>query len=135
MKFCLNNIELLLSGKKMRLIASYPPYSNVKEGVFCILHMLRIHTVLLKWNNNYRFHIILNDMNTLGIKQPCIMIAKNEVLFEQYRTAFKREKDAIDIDGEDAINSNRLFFDFMLRMFDHINQLYEKERVFLLIRS
>ena len=36
------------------------------------------------------------------------MIAKNEVLFEQYRIALKRYKDAIGIEGEDAINRNRL---------------------------
>ena len=86
----------------------YIPSYNVKEGFFCILHMLRIHTGLRKWNNNDRFHIILSDKNPLGIKQPCIMIAKNEVLFEQYRIDLKREKYAIDIEGEDAINSNRL---------------------------
>ena len=74
-------------------------------------------------------------MNPLGIKQPCIMIAKNEVLFEQIRIARKRDKDAIDIEGEDAINCNRLFFDFMLRMFDHLNQFYDMEKVFLLIQS
>ena len=88
------------------------PSSNVKEGVFCILHMLRIHTGLRKWNKKDRFHNILRDMNPLGIKQPCIMVAKNEVLFEQYRIDLKREKYVIDIEGEDAIDSNRLFFRF-----------------------
>ena len=63
------------------------------------------------------------------------MIAKNEVLFEQYRIALKRDKYAIDIDGDDAIDSHRLVFDFMLRMFDRLNQLYEIEKVFLLIQS
>ena len=29
------------------------------------------------------------------------MIAKNEALFEQYRIALKRDKDEIDIEGED----------------------------------
>ena len=53
-------------------------------------------------------------------------------MFEKYIIALKREKDAIDIDGEDAINSNRLFFDFMLRMFDHLNQLYEMEKCLLI---
>ena len=62
------------------------------------------------------------------------MIAKNEMLFEQYRIALKRDKYAIDIEGEDAINRNRLFFDLVLRMFDHPNQLYEMEKVFLLIQ-
>ena len=67
-------------------------------------------------------------MNPLGIKQPCLTVAKNEVLFEQYRIDLKQDKDAIDIDGDDAINRNRLFLDFMLRMFDHLNQLYEMEK-------
>ena len=71
-------------------------------------------------------------MNPLGIKQPCLTIANNEVLFEKYRIDLKRDKDAIDIDGEDAINGNRLFFDFMLIMFDHLNQLYEKEKSILI---
>ena len=48
-------------------------------------------------------------MNPLGIKEPCLTIAKNEVLFEQYRISLKRDKYAIDIDGEDAINRKRLF--------------------------
>ena len=104
------------------------PSSNVNEGVFCILQMLSIHTGLCKWTEKDRFHIILRDMNPLGIDQPCLTIANNEVLFEKYRISLKREKDAIGIDGEDAINSNRLFFDFMLRMFDHLNQLYEMEK-------
>ena len=52
------------------------------------------------------------------------MIAKNEVLFEQYRISLNRDKDVIDIEGEDEINCNRLFFNFMLRMFNHLNQLY-----------
>ena len=60
------------------------------------------------------------------------MIAKNEVLLEQYIIALKRNKDAIDIDGNDAIDSHRLVFDFMLRMFDHLNQLYEMEKSLLI---
>ena len=91
--------------------------SNVKEGVFYTLQMLRIHTSLRKWNKKDRFHIFLCDKNPLGIKRPCIMIAKNGVLFEQYIISLKREKYAIDIKGEDAINCNRLFFDFMLRFY------------------
>ena len=46
-------------------------------------------------------------MNPLGIDRPCLEIASNELLFEKYRIALKREKDAIDIDGDDAINSHR----------------------------
>ena len=60
------------------------------------------------------------------------MIAKNAVLFEQYRISLKRDKYAIDIEGRDAINRNQLFFDFMLRMLDNLNQLYEMEKSLLI---
>ena len=73
--------------------------------------------------------MLLHDKNPLGIKQPCIMIAKNEVFFEKYRMALKRDKYAIDIQGDDEIKRNRLFFDFLLRKFDNLNQLYEKEKI------
>ena len=67
---------------------------------------------MLKWNKKDQFHHIFRDMNPLGIKQPCIMIAKNEVLFEKYRIALRRDKYAIDIEGEDEIKRNQLFFRF-----------------------
>ena len=69
--------------------------SNVKEEVFCILQMLRIHTGLRKWNNKDRYHILLRDNNPVGINRSCINIVKNEVLFEKYRMALKRDKDVI----------------------------------------
>ena len=72
-------------------------YYNVKEGVFYILQMLRIHTGLQMWNKKDQFHIFLRDKNPLGIKRPCIMIAKNGVLFEQYIIYLKRDKYTIDI--------------------------------------
>ena len=71
-------------------------------------------------------------MNPLGIDRPCLKIAKDEFLFEKYRIALKRDKDAIDIDGNDAIDSHQLVFDFMLRIFDHLNQLYEMEKSLLI---
>ena len=45
-------------------------------------------------------------MNPLGIDRPCQNIAKDEMLFEKYRIALKRDKDAIDIDGNYAIDSH-----------------------------
>ena len=54
------------------------------------------------------------------------------MLFEQYRIALKRDKDEIDIEGEDEIKRNQLFFDFMLRTFDHLNQLYEMGKSLLI---
>ena len=53
-------------------------------------------------------------------------------MFEKYRIAIKQDKDAIDIDGDDAIDSHQLVFYFMLRMFDHINQLYVMEKSLLI---
>ena len=61
--------------------------SNVTEGFFCILQMLRIHTGLQKWNKKDQYHILLRDNNPMGIDQPCIKIANSEVLFEKYRMA------------------------------------------------
>ena len=90
--------------------------------------MLRIHTGLQKWNNNNVYDIHLREINPIGIDQPCIKIAKSELLFEKYRMDIKRDKDAIEIQRDDAIKRNRIFFDFMLRMFNHLNQLYVKEK-------
>ena len=71
-------------------------------------------------------------MNPLGIYWPCLKIAKDELLFEIYIIALKQDKDAIDSDGNDAIDSHRLVVDFTLRMFDHLNQLYEMEKNLLI---
>ena len=94
--------------------------------------MVRIHTGLQKWNKKNRYHILLRDNNPIGIDQPCIKIANSEVLFEKYRMDLKRDKDAIEIQKDDAIKRNRIFFDFMLRMFNNLNQLHEKEKSFLI---
>ena len=71
--------------------------------------MLRIHTVLRKWNKKDQFHMLLRNKNPVGINLPCIKIAENEVLFEIYRMDLKRDKDAIEIQGDDAIQHKRLF--------------------------
>ena len=68
---------------------------------FCILQMLRIHTGLRKWNKKDLYHILLRDNNPLGIDKSCIKIANNEVLFEKYRMALKRDKYAIEILKDD----------------------------------
>ena len=63
-----------------------------------------------KWNKNNVYDKHLREINTIGIDKPCIKIAKSELLFEKYRMAIKRDKDAIEIQGDDAIKSNRFFF-------------------------
>ena len=71
--------------------------TNVKEGVFCILQMLRIHTGLRKWNKNNVYHIHLRENGPIGINEPCIKIANSEVLFEIYKMALKQDKKSIEI--------------------------------------
>ena len=71
-----------------------------------------------------RIHWELNDHALyLQIMRCCLI---------KYIIVLNPEKDAIDIEGEDEIKRNRLFFDFMLRMFYHLNQLYEKEKNLLI---
>ena len=94
--------------------------------------MFRIHTGLQKWNKNSIYDIHLRENNPIGIDQPCIKIANSEVLFERYRMAHKQDKDAIEIQKDNAIKRNQIFFDFMLRMFNHLNQLYESEKSLLI---
>ena len=57
----------------------------------------------------------------MGTDQPCIKIENNEVLFEKYRMALKRDKDAIEIQKDDAMSVTKYFFEFMLRMLNHHN--------------
>ena len=92
---------------------------------FGILQMLRIHTGLRKWNKNNVYHIHLREHNPIGIDQPCIKIENSEVLFEKYTMALKQDKNVIEIQKDDTIKLNRIFFDSMLRMFNNLNKLYE----------
>ena len=46
--------------------------------------------------------------------------------------ALKREKNAIEIQKDDSIKRNRIFFDFVLIIFNHLNQLYDKEKSLLI---
>ena len=70
----------------------------------------------------------------MGIDKPCIKIANNEVLFDKYRMDIKQDKDAIEIQKDDAIKGNQLFSDFVLRMFNHLNQLYEQGKSLIIYR-
>ena len=45
--------------------------------------------------------MLLCDKNPVGTNRPCIKIADIEVLFEIYRMALKRDKDAIEIQKDD----------------------------------
>ena len=46
--------------------------------------------------------------------------------------ALKQDKYDIEIQKDDAIKRDQIFFDFMVRMSNHLNQLYEKEKSLLI---
>ena len=71
--------------------------------------MLRIHTGLRNWNKKNVYDEHLRKINQTGIDEPCIKIAKSEMLFEKYRMALKRDKDVIELQKNDAIKHNRIF--------------------------
>ena len=53
-------------------------------------------------------------MNPFGIHEPCIKIAKNELIFEQYIMNLNRYKYDIEVQkDDDAINCNQILFDLM----------------------
>ena len=63
-------------------------------------------------------------MNPFEIGKPCNNIARRELLFEQYRMALKGGKYDIEVQNDDAIRSNQIFFDFMQQMFNCLDGLY-----------
>ena len=46
--------------------------------------------------------------------------------------SLKWDKYAIEIQKDDAIQRNQIFFDFMLIIFNRLNQLYEREKSLLI---
>ena len=67
-------------------------------------------------------------MNPFEIGKPCIIIARRELLFEKYRMALKQDKYEIEVQNDDAINHNRIFFDFMQQTFNFLDGLYLHEK-------
>ena len=68
------------------------------------------HTGFRKCNKKNVYDKHLRKINPIGINIPCIKIAKSELLFEKYRMALKRDKDAIEFQKDDAINRKQIFF-------------------------
>ena len=52
-------------------------------------------------------------MNPFGIHEPCINLAKNQLIFEQYRMDLNWVNFDIEVQNDDALECNQLFFDFM----------------------
>ena len=68
--------------------------------------MLRIHTGLCKLSKKNVFDLHLKKMNPFDICEPCIIISKRELLFEQYRMALNWDKYDIEVQNDDAIKRN-----------------------------
>ena len=75
--------------------------------------MLRIHNVLLNWSKTNVFDLHLKKLNPFDIRVPCINIAKIELSFEQYITAFNQDKYDIEVQNDDAIKRDQILFDFV----------------------
>ena len=71
--------------------------------------MLRIHNGLRKWNKKNVYDKNLREINPIGIYDTCIKIAKSELLFKKYGMGRKRDKDAFEIQKDDAIKRNQMF--------------------------
>ena len=71
-------------------------------------------------------------MNPFGINEPCINIAKNQLVFEQCRMVLNREKYDIQVQNDYAINCNPLLFDFMQRTFNRLDIFYSCEMCLLI---
>ena len=94
--------------------------------------MLRIHTDLRKWSKTNVLDLHLKKMNLFSVHEPCINIAKNELLFEQYRMDLNRDKYNIEVQNDDPIKGNKIFFNFMQKTFNRLDGLYLRERRLLI---
>ena len=52
-------------------------------------------------------------MNPFDTNKPCIQVARSEVLFEKCRIFLNWDKYDIEVQDDDAIKRNQIFFDFM----------------------
>ena len=76
--------------------------------------------------------LILKTINQYDIGKQCIKIAKSEQIFEQYIMDLYWDKYNIEIQDDNTIKRNRIFFDFMQQTFNSLDGLYIHEN-FLLI--
>ena len=94
--------------------------------------MLRIHTGLWVCHKRNAFDLHLLKMNPFYIRVQCINISKSELLFEQLILALNQDKYYIEVQKDDAIKHNRIFFNFMQRTFNILDGLYLCERCILI---
>ena len=82
----------------------------------------------LSKKNVYDLHLL--KMNQFEIGKTCIILARRELLFEQYIMALKRVKYDIEVQNDDAIKRDQIFFYFMQRTFNRLDILYNHENFF-----
>ena len=71
-------------------------------------------------------------MNPFEIGKPCIIIARREMLFKQYIMALKRDKYDIEVQNDDVMKRDQIFFDLMQRKFNRLYGLYLHEKSLLI---
>ena len=71
-------------------------------------------------------------MNPFEIGKPYIIITRGELLFQQYRMALKRGKYYIEVQNDDEIKLNHIFFDFIQQKFNRLDGLYLYEKSLLI---
>ena len=76
-----------------------------KDKIFCILHILRIHTGLRKWIKKNILELYLKKKNPFGIHEPCIKIENNKLIFEQFIMDLSQDKYDIEVQDYDAIKA------------------------------
>ena len=72
----------------------------------------------------------MNKMNPFDIRVPCINISKSKLLFEQCRMGFNQDKYYIEVQNDDAINSNEILFCLIQVAFNRLDGLYLVKDVF-----
>ena len=82
---------------------------------------------MCKWIKTSIFELNLKKTNPFDIHEPCINLAKNDLIFEQYRMNLNREKYCIEVRNDDAIKRNKIFFDFMQLSFNQLDGFYLRE--------
>ena len=71
-------------------------------------------------------------MNPFYIRVPCINITKSNLLFEQYIMALNQDIYDIEVQNDDAIKRNQIFFVFVQRTFNSLDGIFLRERCLLI---
>ena len=84
------------------------------------------------WSKTNIFNLHLKKINPFGIHEPCIKKENNELIFEQYIMALNWDKYDIEVQNDDVIKRNQIFFDFMQQTLNCLDVLYLREKCILM---